>query len=581
MRRLLSAVLVLIASGCLSAQSPGSENDRLLATGKLWITVKYFHPYLAYRDIDWDKALVDALPKIRAAKNRADYAAALESMLDALHDPSTHVLEHSGPSATPGSPPADAPAQRTWIHSGLEGTVPSGAYYSAFQIEPGKNGVKSVTIPMGEGVEALVRLSEPVPNNGADASPTPKPDNAYVEPRYPSAEYRILAAYKIWGVFRYFFAYRDLVDQDWDEVFAASIPKFIAAKDAREYNLAVCEMVRHVSDSHAAVQSEELSDYFGRAPVGLRLRLIERKPVITEVLDEEAKKAGIETGDIVTKVDGENIVDRVNREAQYIAASTNQWLGYRVMQRVLNGPDDSMAALTITGEDGRPKEINLKRTKNYLDALRNQRTGDIVKLLAGNIGYADLDRLLPDQVDAMFDKFRNTKAIVFDMRGYPHGTAWSIAPRLTQEQDVAAAIFTGPLLLTPDLPNRDLLTSTASYFFVQKLPTTDEWKYKGKTVMLIDERTISQAEHTGLFLEAANKTEFIGTPSAGANGDVTNFVIPGGITINFSGHDVRHGNGGALQRVGLQPSVVVAPTIQGIRHGRDEVLDRAIEYVSK
>lgn len=31
--------------------------------------------------------------------------------------------------------------------------------------------------------------------------------------------------------------------------------------------------------------------------------------------------------------------------------------------------------------------------------------------------------------------------------------------------------------------------------------------------MLIDERTQSQAEYTGLFLEAANGTQFVGTPT--------------------------------------------------------------------
>ena len=39
--------------------------------------------------------------------------------------------------------------------------------------------------------------------------------------------------------------------------------------------------------------------------------------------------------------------------------------------------------------------------------------------------------------------------------------------------------------------------------------------------MLVDERTVGEGEHTGLFLEAANKTEFIGTPSAGADSEAT------------------------------------------------------------
>jgi hypothetical protein len=53
--------------------------------------------------------------------------------------------------------------------------------------------------------------------------------------------------------------------------------------------------------------------------------------------------------------------------------------------------------------------------------------------------------------------------------------------------------------------------------------------------MLIDEDAISQAEHTFMFFEAATDVTFIGAPTAGANGDVTNLVLPGNIRVNFSG----------------------------------------------
>jgi C-terminal processing protease CtpA/Prc len=135
--------------------------------------------------------------------------------------------------------------------------------------------------------------------------------------------------------------------------------------------------------------------------------------------------------------------------------------------------------------------------------------------------------------------------------------------------------------MNPDVPRSGVATHTSSYFFVQTIPVSGEWKYKNKTVMLIDERTIDEAEHTGLFLEAANKTAFIGSPSAGADGDVNGFVVPGGVTIHFSARDVRHANGGKLQRLGLQPSVSVSPTIKGIRDGRDEVLEKALGYLAK
>jgi C-terminal processing protease CtpA/Prc len=97
--------------------------------------------------------------------------------------------------------------------------------------------------------------------------------------------------------------------------------------------------------------------------------------------------------------------------------------------------------------------------------------------------------------------------------------------------------------------------------------------------MLIDERAISQAEHTGLFLKAANGTTFVGSPTNGANGDVTRFGLPGDITVTFTGQSVRHPDGTQLQRRGLQPDIEVRPTIESIRRGEDVVLQTAIDYL--
>lgn len=97
--------------------------------------------------------------------------------------------------------------------------------------------------------------------------------------------------------------------------------------------------------------------------------------------------------------------------------------------------------------------------------------------------------------------------------------------------------------------------------------------------MLMDARTISQAEHTGLFLKAANGTTFIGSPTGGADGDVTRLRLPGGITAGFTDQAVRHPDGTQLQRRGLQPDVAVRPTIESVRRGDDVVLQKAIEHL--
>ncbi|MBV9612588.1 MAG: hypothetical protein JO091_08950, partial [Acidobacteriaceae bacterium] len=402
MRRFVFVALLCLTANRVFAQQQTTETGRLLATGKLWITIKYFHPYLAYRDIDWDKALIDALPKIRVANSSSGYAEGIASMLDVLHDPATYV-EHKGTGGSQStSSGSEGQGQRTWVHD---------PFHSAFYSKAGSPEI--LRLDMGEDVVAVVRLSEPISDtSNAPPYPSPLPDKAYQEMRYPAAEYRILAAYKIWGIIHYFFAYRDLMDEDWDDLLPRYLSEFIAAKDSRAYNLLVAEMITHVTDSHAIVQSEELAEYFGKAPVGLRLRLIEKKPLVTAILDPEASKAGIQVGDIVSKVDGESVVDRFNREAQYIPASTPQSHGWQVMQQILNGAESSKATVTIGGQDGRTREVTLTRSSSYFAGLRKQRSEDVVKLLPGNLAYADLDRLSPDQVDSMFEKCRDAKAVI-------------------------------------------------------------------------------------------------------------------------------------------------------------------------
>ena len=79
--------------------------DRLAQVCKLWGRIKYLHPYLAYRDIDWDAALVNALPEIMASGDAASYAKAVGGMLEVLQDPATRI-EHKN---TWGEAEPDAP----------------------------------------------------------------------------------------------------------------------------------------------------------------------------------------------------------------------------------------------------------------------------------------------------------------------------------------------------------------------------------------------------------------------------------------------------------------------------------------
>src|SRR5262245_2824919 len=50
--------------------------ERLARLGRLWGYVRYMHPFLAHKDLDWDAALLKAIPKVESAKTKDEFAAA-------------------------------------------------------------------------------------------------------------------------------------------------------------------------------------------------------------------------------------------------------------------------------------------------------------------------------------------------------------------------------------------------------------------------------------------------------------------------------------------------------------------------
>ncbi|HKG59483.1 MAG TPA: S41 family peptidase [Pyrinomonadaceae bacterium] len=743
------SVLLLVSAFCQTLQAKPSGGDvrieRLAGLAKVWGTVKYFHPFLAYRDIDWDKALIETIPKVNAAKSPQDYQAALNQMLAVMNDKSTRadIETETKPEAPKPVDPAklvctengvllidsaqiakaiandisalnkftttineslpnarsvifDARgttkaidieayhfdnfmrqtltgmldrtvvlgATRYRMHNGYATQVSGGAnfYYSGLinsapQTIAGRSKTKTppivfiinqnspafadilsgmqaagravviqegeqpasetFTIDLPENVKVRMRTVELVnPDGSIELQPdvtvtksavedsalkeaiqgktiaqrqnrapspatglVPQKDRAYAEMVFPNTEYRLLALFRYWNVVNYFFPYKHLIGDSWETVLPRYIPKFEANKHALDYQLTVRELVTEMHDSHGGVRNANAaSEKLGTHLPPVLMGYIEEKSVVTKVLDD---KLPIKVGDVVLAVDGELVEKRREFLARYSAASTPQWLMRNVNGRLLLGPKDSVAKLKVQNIAGETRDVELPRTQSITDPKLSrlvERSTPVIQVLPSGFGYADLDRLQAGEVDKMFETIKGTPAVIFDMRGYPNGTAWSIAPRLTEKKNVVAALFSRPILEATDLTNSELAES-ARYSFAQRIPERQGDVYKGKVVVLINEDAISQAEHSCMFFEAATDVTFIGTPTAGANGDVTLMVLPGNLTVSFSGHDVRHADGRQLQRVGIQPTIKVAPTIRGLIDGRDEILEAAVKFL--
>ena len=73
--------------------------------------------------------------------------------------------------------------------------------------------------------------------------------------------------------------------------------------------------------------------------------------------------------------------------------------------------------------------------------------------------------------------------------------------------------------------------------------------------------------------------EIVGGPTAGTNGTVNFFTLPGGYEVRWTGMQVIKYDGSRHHGVGIHPTVPAVRTLKGLAAGRDEILERAIQVV--
>jgi C-terminal processing protease CtpA/Prc len=425
-----------------------------------------------------------------------------------------------------------------------------------------------------QAATTAVSLSAPMMHSSKEAT--------YPQMSFPSEEYRLLALFRFWNVINRFFPYKHLTDKPWDTVLTDFIPRFLENKNQLDYEMTIAEMVAHLQDTHGFVGPlKSLDAHLGEFAPPIALRVASGKLTIARLLDENvALAAGVQVGDSIIAVDGVPIEQRIEYLSKFKSLS-NSASAYRFIHpTALRGLRDSTAKLRIEGSDGQIREVEMRRTAGLGSILSPLlRKTPVYQVLPNGYGYIDLARLPLADAHKSVDAVMQTPGMIFDMRGYPNGVAWEIGPRLSQKRNFTVAQFRRPLYAATDFDDEDLEGSAPDYFFAQKMPAAKGAIYKGRVVVLINEDAISQSEHTCLFFEAATNVTFIGSETDGANGDVTNLVLPGAIYVAFSGHDVRHADGRQLQRVGIQPDLRVEPTPKGLRDGRDEVFEAAVKYL--
>ena len=193
------------------------------------------------------------------------------------------------------------------------------------------------------------------------------------------------------------------------------------------------------------------------------------------------------------------------------------------------------------------------------------------KIIDGNIGYIFPGRYRNEQLERIKKAFENTKGIIIDMRCYPSEFmpftfGNYLKPSVSPFVKFASGDSRNPGLFTfsPPLSNGE---PNRSY-------------YKGHIVEIVNEITQSQAEYTTMAFQSAPDITVIGSTTAGADGNVSAITLPGGVFTYISGLGVYYPNGEETQRKGIRIDLQVMPTIQGIKNGKDELLEKAIDIIN-
>ena len=194
--------------------------------------------------------------------------------------------------------------------------------------------------------------------------------------------------------------------------------------------------------------------------------------------------------------------------------------------------------------------------------------------LSSGTWYVDLTRAQWAAIVPVLPQLAQARGVVFDVRGYPTDAGFGIIPHLLaeKEDDLWMHIdqLSGPFQQVYD----------TQHVGWHRKPVSP--RVGGTVVFLTDGRAISYAESVMGYVKDRKLGLIIGSPTAGANGNVTSFDVPSGSTISLTGMRVtRHDGRSQHHLIGVLPDVPLTPTIAGVRAGRDELLERAIAHIQR
>ncbi|MDU1538637.1 MAG: S41 family peptidase [Paeniclostridium sordellii] len=521
-----------------------NQVENLKKLCKVWGLVKYYHPKVVSGSVNWDYELFRITPYILASKNSNDTDKILYDWIMKLGKVKENAENDKDKEVM-------LKRDLAWIKD-----------EKYIDKNLGDLLIKISNTNISKRAKAYVSYSKDSPFSDF------KNEKSYNNMKYDDSGYKLLSLFRYWNIIEYYYPYKDIIEENWDSVLTEFIPKFIETKDELEYKLAVEGLATKIHDPHAMVSDTNgtLDKYRGDKYAPIEFGLIENQIVIKNVLPKYEKECKLKKGDIVLKINDKDIFEVIKEKSKYASLSKKSAIVNRLQYELFATSKDSMN-LTIKRDDNKITQ----NVKCYPDINMFDIDEDSHKLIDKNIGYINPGELEEGEIDKIMDKFMDTKGLIVDLRYYPSDfIVYSLGKYLMPKEVTFAKT---------SVPNQSVPGEFILYEDL-KVGSDNKNYYKGKVMILMNERSQSQSEFTVMSLRNAPNAKVIGSDSIGTDGNVASFSLPGGVNTLITGVGIYNPDKSQTQRIGIKPDIYIEPTIQGIKEGRDELLEKAIEIIN-
>ncbi len=413
-------------------------------------------------------------------------------------------------------------------------------------------------------------------------------DSAFAAPGSPdslSAADRLAGLSLFWAEVRY--NYPDLDTRpgfDWDSTYRAFIPRVLTARSAWDYYRTLQAFCATLHDSHTNVyfpRAWYISRYT-RPPI--ETALIENRVLVLGFSSHSIGGLGLRVGDEIVAIDGLPVEQYVRDSiAPYVSAATPQDRAVReYWYELLRGAADRPVRLTVRHAGGSTAVIAVPRSP-YQDVVRTP--GVTERRLAGNVGYVAINNFEQDSIvpwfDAAMSRLGGVAALVIDVRHNGGGNSDpgnQIVRRLSNRVSLTSEAWTRAYLPVIRAWGMGI---GRHWFPPDTLTPHPEVHYGMPVALLVGPATFSAAEDFTVAFRQMGRGIIVGEPTGGNTGQPMFFPLPGGGAARVRTKHDRFADGTEFTGIGIQPDILVRPTVAGVRAGRDEILDAAVKALTR